>query len=78
MLWMYQRVFLGENTNPKNQTLVDLSMREKFVLAPLLALTLFMGVYPMYFLRKTDATVKQVQQMVGNAPTNGLAEVTKR
>jgi len=78
MLWMYQRVFMGENNNPNNQTLTDLNLREKFVLVPLLVLTLFMGVYPMYFLRKTDATVKQVQQTVGQAATNGLAEIIKR
>jgi NADH-quinone oxidoreductase subunit M len=78
MLWMYQRVFMGENTNPKNQSLTDLNLREKFVLVPLLALTLFMGVYPMYFLRKTDASVKQIQQQVGAPPANGIAEVRDR
>jgi NADH-quinone oxidoreductase subunit M len=77
MLWMYQRVFMGENNNPKNQTLTDLSLREKFVLAPLLALTLFMGVYPMYFLRRTDASAKEVQQTAINAPAEGVAELTK-
>jgi len=77
MLWMYQRVFMGENNNPNNQTLTDLNLREKFVLVPLLVLTLFMGVYPMYFLRKTDATVQSVQQQVTKS-ANGLAENTKR
>ncbi|HZS46656.1 MAG TPA: NADH-quinone oxidoreductase subunit M [Blastocatellia bacterium] len=76
MLWMYQRVFMGENSNPKNQTLTDLSLREKFVLTPLLALTLFMGVYPMYFLRRTEASAKEVQQTVVNAPTEGIASVS--
>ena len=29
MLWMYQRVIFGEVTNPKNQKLADLDIREK-------------------------------------------------
>ncbi len=38
LLWMYQRVFLGENLNPKNSSLKDLTSREVFVLVPVVLL----------------------------------------
>ena len=44
LLWMVQRVLYGEVTNAKNQSLPDLSPREIAVVAPLVALALFMGV----------------------------------
>ena len=38
MLWMFQRVMFGEVTNPKNEKLKDLSIREIGVLLPILLL----------------------------------------
>jgi NADH-quinone oxidoreductase subunit M len=66
ILWMVQRVLYGEVTNEKNRSLPDLSAREALVLAPLLALALFMGVFSPYFTREiepaVDALVLRVQQ----------------
>ena len=65
MLWMVKRVFYGESTNPKNQGLADLTPREAFVLVPLVALALFMGVASPLFTRRiepaADALVRQVR-----------------
>jgi len=65
MLWMVKRVFYGESTNPKNQGLADLTAREAFVLVPLVALALFMGVASPLFTRRiepaADALVRQVR-----------------
>ncbi|HYA96900.1 MAG TPA: NADH-quinone oxidoreductase subunit M, partial [Methylomirabilota bacterium] len=44
LLWSYQRVFFGEVTNEKNKSLPDLSRREKWVLAVIAFVTLWMGV----------------------------------
>ena len=44
ILWMVQRVFYGEVTNPANHGLPDLTVREASVLAPLAALAIFMGI----------------------------------
>jgi NADH-quinone oxidoreductase subunit M len=57
MLWMVQRVLYGEVTNPKNEGLKDLSPREHFVLVPLVALALFMGVASPLFTRSIEPTV---------------------
>ena len=50
MLWMFQRVMFGELTNPKNQVLKDLNVREVAIMLPLVFLIFFMGVYPRPFI----------------------------
>jgi NADH-quinone oxidoreductase subunit M len=46
LLWLYQRIFFGELTNPKNASLPDLSLREQWTLAPLVVAALWIGLYP--------------------------------
>lgn len=60
MLWMYQRVMLGDVAKEVNKTLPDLSGREKWVLVPMLLMALWMGIYPQFFLRKMDASVSKL------------------
>jgi NADH-quinone oxidoreductase subunit M len=61
MLWMAQRVFFGKVTNEKNKTLADLSWREIGLMVPLIALMLYMGVFPKPFLKRSDETIKAIQ-----------------
>jgi len=49
MLWMYQRVVFGEVTRDANRRLTDLTTREWAVLVPVLALIVWIGVYPAAF-----------------------------
>lgn len=49
MLWMVQRVFFGPITNPKNENLKDINWREILVLAPLVVMIFWMGLYPKPF-----------------------------
>ena len=72
ILWMVQRVFYGEVTNPANRGLPDLTAREASVLAPLAALAIFMGVASPMFTRtiepSVDALVRSVRaQQAGRA-----------
>jgi NADH-quinone oxidoreductase subunit M len=46
LLWLYQRVFFGEVTNPANMRLPDLSLREQLTLAPLVVAAFWIGLYP--------------------------------
>ena len=46
MLWLYQRVFFGELTNPANEKLKDLNLREQLTLVPLVVLCFWIGLYP--------------------------------
>jgi NADH-quinone oxidoreductase subunit M len=65
MLWLYQRMFFGTIDNPKNEKLSDLNPREWAYMAPLVILSLWIGVYPKPFLsyveRPVNAVVRQVR-----------------
>ncbi|MBC7912106.1 MAG: NADH-quinone oxidoreductase subunit M [Pyrinomonadaceae bacterium] len=71
MLWMLQRVVFGRITNPKNATLLDLSWREVGLLLPLLALMLYMGVYPRPFLNRSRESIQAVRERVVKPATGG-------
>ena len=58
LLWMYQRVIFGEVTHEENRRLRDLTPREWAVLVPVVALIVWIGVYPTTFTGKTEATVE--------------------
>jgi NADH-quinone oxidoreductase subunit M len=58
MLWMVQRVFWGPLDNDANRSLHDLSIREFFVMFPLLVLIVWIGVHPMTFLSPMEAAVR--------------------
>jgi len=59
-LWLYRRVIFGALEKEKLKALLDLSTREKFLLYPLVALTIFYGFYPMPVLNATAASVDLV------------------
>jgi len=46
MLWLYQRVAFGTVTNPHNEHLVDMNMREVAAALPLFILVFVIGLYP--------------------------------
>ena len=56
-LWLYRRVIFGSLTRDDLKAILDLSPREIAVFAPLVVLTLWMGVYPTSFTRFFDASV---------------------
>jgi NADH-quinone oxidoreductase subunit M len=60
LLWMYQRVFLGEIRNDKNKNLPDCSALEKLILTTMVIVILAMGIYPQPFLRRMDHSVAAV------------------
>jgi NADH-quinone oxidoreductase subunit M len=57
-LWMYQRVIFGEITHEENRRLPDLTPREWAVLVPVLLFIVWIGVYPVAFTGKTEASVQ--------------------
>ncbi|HSE94112.1 MAG TPA: NADH-quinone oxidoreductase subunit M [Methylomirabilota bacterium] len=58
LLWMYQRVVFGPLTHEENRRLPDLTPREWALVAPLVLLIVWIGVYPAPFTRPTEATVE--------------------
>ena len=57
LLWAYQRVFMGE-PNEENRKLPEINLRELACVVPLLALSLFLGLYPKPVLDRIEPTVK--------------------
>ena len=45
-LWLYRRVVLGELIKESLKTIADMDRREKAIFAPLVVMTLLLGVYP--------------------------------
>ena len=62
-LWLYRRVVFGALEKESLKSMLDLNAREKLVLYPLIALTIFFGVYPAPIL---DATAASVDNLVNN------------
>jgi NADH-quinone oxidoreductase subunit M len=57
MLYLYRRVIFGTITRAELRDILDLSPREVAVFAPLVVLTLWMGIYPSSFTGFWDASV---------------------
>ena len=63
MLSVVQKMFFGPITNPKNEKLGDLNVRETLALAPLVALVFVIGLFPNIFLsRMHDATATVIER----------------
>ncbi len=65
MLWMFQRVNYGPITHDENRSLPDLSVRERWVIVPVVAMAILMGVLPAMFLRPMQPSVERLLQRVG-------------
>jgi NADH-quinone oxidoreductase subunit M len=66
MLWMLQRVALGESLTEAAKVLPDLSKRELATLIPLAILVLCIGLYPGPLMEMMDASVIHlIQQTTG-------------
>ncbi|MCE5972972.1 NADH-quinone oxidoreductase subunit M [Sinirhodobacter sp. WL0062] len=60
-LWLYRRVVLGDLIKESLKTITDMTAREKWIFAPLVAMTLLLGVYPRVV---TDIIGPSVGQLV--------------
>jgi NADH:ubiquinone oxidoreductase subunit 4 (subunit M) len=63
LLWAYQRVFHGE-PDEDNASVPDLTWREGLVMAPLVGLIVFLGVYPKPMLDRIEPSVERLVQHV--------------
>ena len=59
LLWAYQRVFHGE-PDAANEDVADMTWKEGLVMAPLLGLIVFLGVYPKPMLERIEPAVAQL------------------
>jgi NADH-quinone oxidoreductase subunit M len=67
LLWAYQRVFHGPITSEANKSIPDLNFRELGMLAPILALIVFIGVYPKPFLDRIEPSAQRIVEQLNDA-----------
>ncbi|MBU1306512.1 MAG: NADH-quinone oxidoreductase subunit M [Alphaproteobacteria bacterium] len=65
-LWLYRRVIFGALTKDSLKAILDLNLREKVMLYPLIVLTIVFGFYPAPIL---DTTAAAVNRLVTNYAT---------
>jgi NADH-quinone oxidoreductase subunit M len=64
LLWLYQRVFFGTVTNPKNEKLQDLTPREVATFVPLIIMAFWIGLYPKPFFQILEQPVNHLVSVV--------------
>jgi NADH-quinone oxidoreductase subunit M len=62
-LWLYRRVVMGELIKDSLKGIADMSLRERAVMAPLIVMTLLLGIYPSLV---TDIIGPTVSHLVSN------------
>ncbi len=61
-LWLFRRVMLGQLIKESLKTITDMTSREKAIFAPLVVMTLLLGVYPALI---TDIIGPSVEALIG-------------
>ncbi|MEM9522382.1 MAG: NADH-quinone oxidoreductase subunit M [Pseudomonadota bacterium] len=73
-LWLYRRVILGDLIKESLRSITDLTARERAIFAPLVAMTILLGVYPALV---TDIIGPSVAALIENYET-ALADAERR
>ncbi|MFA5581908.1 MAG: NADH-quinone oxidoreductase subunit M [Paracoccaceae bacterium] len=76
-LWLYRRVVLGQLLRESLRSISDMSLRERAIFAPLVVMTLLLGIYPVLV---TDIIGPSVEALIQNYQdalpgTPGLAQM---
>src|SRR6266849_2639049 len=79
LLWLYQRVFWGPLDNPANKNIRDLNRRELGLMVALVAVMVWIGIYPKPIFDLIDKPVEYIVQKVdpgyfNNLPATRVAE----
>ena len=78
MLWMLQRVVLGQPQTPTASQLSDLSMRELATVVPLAVIILWIGLYPGPLMEMMDSSVTHLVQHMAQYRTGMVAGIALR
>ena len=73
-LWLYRRVVMGDLIKESLRTITDMTKRERAIFAPLVVMTLLLGVYPRLV---TDITGPSVEALISNVETAQALAQTK-
>ena len=75
MLWLYRRIAFGAAAGEDTAAMPDLAMREWWLLTPIAAVVLWMGVYPESFIAPMRANVTSLVSRVAQARPDGDARL---
>jgi NADH-quinone oxidoreductase subunit M len=64
LLWALQRILFNPLDKPENTHIPDLNRRELALLAPLIAVIIWLGVYPAPVLRRMETSAQQLVDRV--------------
>jgi len=76
-LWMYKRVMMGDLVKDEVKTMPDLSFREFMYFVPLIALVVWMGLYPMPVLDIMHASVSHLVEQASGSKLADAALMTQ-
>ena len=75
MLYLYRRICYGEQKNADAAAMPDLSMREMWLLAPIAAAVLWMGIYPESFLAPMRSDIRALEARLAAAAPIGDSKI---
>jgi NADH-quinone oxidoreductase subunit M len=78
MLYLYRRIAFGEQKNADAAAMGDLDGREIWLLAPIAAVVLWMGVYPESFLSPIRRDVATIVERVERATPKGDSQIVAK
>jgi NADH-quinone oxidoreductase subunit M len=72
LLYMFQKLFLGEVDKEENRKLLDMNVREIVTMVPLIVLIFWIGLYPSPFFNLMEASVTKLVESIQVAAMAGL------
>jgi NADH-quinone oxidoreductase subunit M len=76
-LWLYRQVIFGEATHESVRGLSDITVREKLVFAPLIVLTILLGIYTKPIIEPMQPAVERLINRYQAALANPLQPLDK-
>nr|WP_087574075.1 NADH-quinone oxidoreductase subunit M [Sphingomonas sp. CDS-1] len=75
MLYLYRRICYGDQKNADAAAMPDLSMREVWLLVPIAAAVLWMGIYPESFLSPMRSDIRALEARIASAAPAGDSRI---
>ena len=77
MLYLYRRIAFGGQKNADAAAMPDLEPREWFMLAPIAAAVLWMGIYPESFIAPMRKDIQSIEARLAAARPAGDAQLSE-
>jgi len=78
-LWLYRRVVFGDMIKGSLKAITDMTTRERFIFAPLVAMTIILGVYPALITDvispSTTALIETYNAALAAADTSAVTQI---